>query len=72
MHAKVLQIMGNPSSINQNAASLAISIQVGVKWNDNADSFLALMHFFYLDFFTVVEHASDSNWLQWPFVLKFV
>ena len=66
MHALVLEIVGDPASVNEDSLLFARRIQVCVEGSDNVDTLLAVLHLLNLNFTSVIEDATDLHGLHRP------
>jgi len=72
VHTLILQIVGNPSSVDEDAGGLAVLIQVGVEGSDDLDALFTAEDLINLDFLGMVENAFDCNWFHVPLLLELV
>lgn len=69
---EVLEVEGNPSTVDEDAAFFSILVQVGVEGSNDLDAFLAVSDLLNLNFLRVVEDASDLDLLEGEIILELI
>lgn len=72
MHLHVLEINGNPTSVDQDSALLTLIIQMSIERSDYFNTFFSISQFFYLEFLVMIEESSDLNLLEWIIIFELV
>jgi hypothetical protein len=72
VHALIFEIIGDPSSVNQDSAFLAVSVKVGIERCNYLNTFLSAIEFLDLNFSSIVKHASEHHWFHGPLSLEFI
>lgn len=72
VHALIFKIIGDPASVNQDSAFLAVSIKVGIERCNYLNALLSAIEFLDLNFSSIVKHASKHHWFHWPLSLEFI
>lgn len=72
MHTHILQIVGDPASVDHDAGWLAICIQVRIERSDDLDTFFAAVHLVNLDLGSMVKNTLYCHWFHGPFLLELI
>lgn len=72
VHALIFKIIGDPASINQDSAFLAVSVKVGIERCNYLNTLLSAIEFLNLNFSSIVKHAFKHHRLHWPLSLEFI
>jgi hypothetical protein len=64
MVLEILEVPGNPSSVDQDSALIALLIQMSVERCNNFNSFLSIQELLNLDLSGVIENTFDSDLLK--------
>jgi hypothetical protein len=64
--SEILEIEGDPASVDQDCLWFVIVVQVGVEWSHDFNSFLAVLDLVDLDLLAMVEVALQGDWLPSP------
>ena len=72
MHFHILEVLRQPSPVDQDATGLSVLVQVSVEGGDDLLSYFSVVVLINEDLFCVIEDALDSDLLHGPIVLKSV
>ena len=72
MHSKILQIIGNPTSVYKYGILFPLCIKMCVKWSYYLNAALSSVPLFNLELFLVIENSLDGDWFERPFAFKLI
>ena len=72
MHSHILQIVGDPASVNHDTGWFAICIQVRVEGSYYLNTFFTTVHLLNLDLGSMVKNTLYCHWFHGPFLLELI
>ena len=70
VHLEVLKVEGHPAAVDEDAALLALGIEVGQERRDDLDALLTVAKLLNLDLVPVIEDSSHLHLLERVLILK--